>query len=234
MTGTDPAIAQASVREPKKAAGRLRRCCRWYPALCLALTLTACGTPSGIPAAAIPEPGIAAAYLPLSGRIHLGLDRAAGAAMVIRPGLAVTNAHNANLLDPKSVIGTATSSDLMFFRTGASAAPAIAAPKIGEAVTAYGQDLDRKLRLAHGVVRQIVMIPGYSSSPYFIFAGDAGPGFSGGPVVDGAGKLIGITFGYKDEGKSRLIYAYDMARVFAEFSLLQKALSRNRISQQNQ
>ena len=37
-------------------------------------------------------------------------------------------------------------------------------------------------------------------SAYFIFAGNAGPGFSGGPVVDGAGRLIGITFGYKDEG----------------------------------
>ena len=62
---------------------------------------------SGAPATAIAEPDIAAAYLPLHGRVHLGLDSADGAAVVIAPGIAVTNAHNANLLDPKSVIGVA-------------------------------------------------------------------------------------------------------------------------------
>ena len=75
-----------------------------FALLCLALT--ACATASGLPAARIAEADIAAAYLPLKGRVHLGVDRAAGAAMVIAPGIAVTNAHNANLVDPKSVIGT--------------------------------------------------------------------------------------------------------------------------------
>lgn len=196
---------------------------RGIGALCLALTLCACATPSGIPAASIPQADIAAAYLPLSGRIHLGLDRAAGAAVVIRPGIAVTNAHNANLLDAKSVIGAATQSDLMFFRVARGAPSATAVPVAGEAVTAYGQDLGGKLRQARGTVRQIVKAPGYDTSPYFIFSGNAGPGFSGGPVVDEAGKLIGITFGYKDQGGQRLIYAYDMVRVMAEFSLLEKA-----------
>ena len=46
--------------------------------------------------------------MPLLGHVHLGLDRAAGVAVVFQPGIAVTNAHNANLVDPKSVIGTAT------------------------------------------------------------------------------------------------------------------------------
>ena len=188
----------------------------------LPLFLTACVTPSGVPAARIAEPGIAAAYLPLQGRIRLGLEKAAGAAMVIAPGVAATNAHNANLVDPKSVIGTATASDLMFYRAGQAAPPATAAPVAGEDVIAYGQATDGSLRLAHGTVRQIVTIPGYADSPYFIFSGEAGPGFSGGPVVDGAGKLVGIVFGYKDEGSGRLIYAYDMARVRAEFSGLSK------------
>ena len=157
--------------------------------------------------------------MPLLGHVHLGLDRAAGAAMVIQPGIAVTNAHNANLVDPENVIGTATLSDLMYFRAGSVPPPATAAPVVG----AYGEDLDGRLRIAHGKVVEITMTPGYATSPYFIFQGDAGPGFSGGPVVDAAGKLIGITFGYKDEGRKRLIYAYDMARVRAEFSGLQKA-----------
>ena len=177
-------------------------------------------------APAIAQPGIAAAYLPLSGRIHFGFDHSAGAAMMIRPGIAVTNAHNANLLDSKSVIGVATQSDLMFFHAQGGPPPLTAAPVVGEAVTAYGQDTGGGLRLAHGVVREIVMVPGYSTSPYFTFAADAGPGFSGGPVIDRDGKLIGIIWGYKDVGSERLIYAYDVSRVLTELSLVEKQLPR--------
>jgi len=187
------------------------------------ISLAGCATPSGQLAQHIAEPDIAAAYMPLLGHVHLGLDRAAGVAMVFQPGVAVTNAHNANLLDPDSVIGTATLSDLMYFRAGSVPPPATAMPVVGAAVTAYGEDVDGELRIAHGKVVEIAVTPGYAASPYFIFQGDAGPGFSGGPVVDYSGKLIGITFGYKDEGKKRLIYAYDMARVRAEFSGLPNA-----------
>jgi Trypsin-like peptidase domain len=226
MAGLDPAIHEEQPPLPERSGGlpdkpMNRNGCH-FCAVLLAVILSGCATASGVPVARIPESGIAAAYLPLSGRIHLGLDRAAGAAVMINPGIAVTNAHNANLLDPKSVIGVATKSDLMFFHAAGGLPPATAAPQAGEAVTAYGQDLDGRLRLAHGVVRQIVKTPGYDASPYFIFSGDAGPGFSGGPVVDASGKLIGITFGYKDQGRQRLIYAYDLTRVLAELSLLQK------------
>jgi hypothetical protein len=89
-------------------------------------------------------------------------------------------------------------------------------------VTAYGQGADAELRVAHGVVRRIEPCAGCVAPAYFTFAGNAGPGFSGGPVLDASGRLIGITFGYKDEGHERLIYAYDMARVRAEFSALAK------------
>ena len=41
-------------------------------------------------------------------------------------------------------------------------------------------------------------------------------------MLDGSGWLIGITFGYRDEHRERVIYAYDMARVRAEFSALAK------------
>jgi hypothetical protein len=187
------------------------------------ILLTGCAASSGVPAGMIAQPQIAAAYLPLQGRVHLGIDRAVGAAVVIAPGIAVTNAHNANLVDPSAVIGTATLSDLMFFRTGRQSVPAAADPVVGTAVTAYGQGIDGDLRIAHGVVRERVMIAGYAAPAWFTFVGNAGPGFSGGPVIDGAGHLIGITFGYKDEGKSRLILAYDMVRVRAEFSALSKA-----------
>jgi hypothetical protein len=192
-------------------------------AIPLLLSLAGCAGSSGLPATAIAQPEIAAAYLPLHARVHLGIDSADGAAMVIAPGIAVTNAHNANLLEPKSVIGVRQDYDLLFFRTARNASPQTAAPVIGESVTAYGQGGNRELRIAQGVVRQIRQCPGCTAPAYFVFAGNAGPGFSGGPVIDRAGRLVGITFGYKDQGRERLIYAYDMSRVRAELSAIGKA-----------
>lgn len=185
-----------------------------------ALLLAGCATSSGVPAASIPQAEIAAAYIPLHGGFLVQGD---GAAMAIAPGIAVTNGHNRNLVDPKAIIGEDRDYDLLFFRSAHSAATEAAEPRIGERVSAFGQGTDGDLRLAHGVVEKIEIRPGSAAPAYFIFAGNAGPGFSGGPVLDEAGRLVGITFGYKDEGKKRLIYAYSMGRVRLELSYLSKA-----------
>lgn len=194
----------------------------------LLVMLAGCAS-SGAPVARIAEPQIALAYLPLQARVHLGIDTADGAAVVIAPGIAVTNAHNANLVDAKSVIGSVREYDLMFFRTPRGTPPPTAPVQTGVTVTAYGQGSGGGLRIAHGVVRDITGCAGCTAPAYFTFSngrrgeGDAGPGFSGGPVLDGAGRLIGITFGYKDIGRTRMIYAYDMSRVMAELSTLTKS-----------
>jgi len=198
-------------------------------ALLAALALAGCATSSGLAVREIGQPAIAAAYLPLHGTVHLGIDTADGAAMVIVPGIAVTNAHNANLVDARQVIGTARAYDLLFFRTRYGQPPPTAPVTPGMAVTAYGQGVDADLRIAHGTVDRIETCAGCTAPAYFIFsnprrvADDAGPGFSGGPVIDSAGRLVGITFGYKDEGSRRQIYAYDISRVRAELSALSKA-----------
>jgi hypothetical protein len=185
-----------------------------------AVALAGCATSSGVPAARIAEAEIAAAYLPLHGRVNLGIDTADGAAMVIAPGIAVTNAHNRRFIDGP-VIGEAAQSDLLFFRVVRSATPITAMPVVGAPVTAYGQGADAELRRANGVVRVIETAPGYDIARWFTFEANAGPGFSGGPVVDAAGRLVGITFAYKDEGGKRMMYAYDMARVRAELQAVQ-------------
>ena len=177
---------------------------------------------SGDPAGRITQANIARAYLPLHASVHLGLDSLNAASVVVAPGIAATNGHNANLVDSQNVIGAVRDYDLLFFRTARGTPPAQGPVVAGEAVTAYGQGADRDLRIAYGVVREIHICPGCGISAYFTFAGNAGPGFSGGPVLDKEGRLIGITFGYKDTSRERLIYAYGMDRVLLELAAIQR------------
>lgn len=187
-------------------------------ALALALGLSACGTGSfGEPAAGFDFPQVAQAYIPLHARDWI-LATHDGASVVIAPGVAVTNAHNANLIDPKSVIGQVDGYDLMYFRTDKHAALRAAAAVAGEEVVAYGQDKDGKLRVSHGTISQ--MWPAA-----FGFVSDAGPGFSGGPVLDAkTGALVGITYGYEgsESAKTRLMIAYSSGFVMERLAAVQR------------
>jgi hypothetical protein len=199
-----------------------------FLAVTAVLCLAACAKSAGEASGGFISPTLANAYLPLEGSAGMFRD-AAGAAMVIAPGIAVTNAHNANIVDGASVIGQSRDYDLLFFRTGRTAVPATAEPSVGEAVIAYGEGIDSDLREARGIVRSL-------SSPVlarcldcpvqqvFTFEAKAGGGFSGGPVADVAtGRLVGIVFGYNDQNDgSRLMYAYDMSRVAAELERIRK------------
>jgi len=189
---------------------------RFHSSFLAGLFLAGCATSSGVPASAISQPDVAAAYIPL----HAGsaLSHAEGAAFAIAPGVAVTNGHNRNLIAPEAIIGEARDFDLLFFRDRRSPMTAVAEPEIGGAVQAYGQGVGGELRTAHGTVRAIQTCAGCAAPAYFTFAGDAGPGFSGGPVLDPSGRLVGIVFGYKNEGRERLIYAYPVSRIWAELS----------------
>lgn len=193
-------------------------------------------TSSGERAASFATPEIAAAYLPLEAERYLVLQ-GHGAAVVIRPGIAVTNAHNAPLVAPDTVIGISSAYDLMFFRVTGGKPLATAKPSLGERVTAYGQGSDGSLRVAEGTVRWLdapveARCPTCPVQHPFAFEGDAGAGFSGGPVLDAAsGALLGIVFGYNDEeGSGRLIYAYDMARVNAELDRFQASQPRQPVA----
>jgi S1-C subfamily serine protease len=195
-------------------------------ALATTLALSACATSSGEPAAGFMDSAVQAAFIPLSGVSDLNVS-GHGAAVVLAPGIAVTNAHNANLIDATAIVGQSQQYDLLYFRTDQGSPMQSGSPHEGEQVVAYGEGLDGTLRVSYGVVRKVgvpvkARCPSCSLQKAFTFEGDAGPGFSGGPVIDAAdGTLVGITFGYLDDSAgSRVMYAYDMARVNAEFANL--------------
>ncbi|HXC56397.1 MAG TPA: hypothetical protein VNU97_13960 [Rhizomicrobium sp.] len=197
---------------------------RFGPAILLTLALAGCATSSGEQATGFLNPEIARAYIPLEGTTYV-LMQTRGAAFVVAPGVAVTNAHNAGIVG-KNVIGTSRNYDLLFFHVDRTAAPAYGAPTVGEQVIAYGQGAHGEVREAHGTVRLLnapveARCPTCIVQAAFTFEGNAGPGFSGGPVVDAAsGRIVGITFGYLDPGGHRLMYAYPMSRVRNELAAI--------------
>jgi S1-C subfamily serine protease len=144
--------------------------------------------------------------------------------VVIAPGVAVTNAHNANIVDGDVFLGRSAQHDLLFFRTDHGAPLATGRPQPGEAVVAYGEGQNGELRVSRGVIRNVTapvkpLCTGCLVQHAFTFESNAGPGFSGGPVLNADGsQIVGITFGYADEADgTRLIYAYDMALVEEEW-----------------
>jgi hypothetical protein len=203
--------------------------------LCLAvlvLALAGCASPSGEPASGFASPKIAGAYIPLEGPVYLIFEGDA-AAVSLGGNIAVTSAHNANLLDTKSVIGKSVNYDILFFHTGkATVELPTAEPRVGQRVIAYGQGKGGALRKAEGVITRLdapveALCGKCEVQSAFTFEGNAGPGFSGGPVLDANGdKLLGIVFGYVDEvpGKKRVMYAYTMDRVFAELDEISRKL----------
>ena len=201
------------------------------PLAVVAAVLGGCAAPSGEPATGFVSREAENTFIPLSGTQYVFLT-ADGAAVVIGDGIAVTNAHTSGLVDPRSVIGRSRDYDLMFFRTDSHASPLpTIAPREGTRVIAYGQ-YDGRLRRAEGDLTHVdaAVEPRCRLCPVqsaFTFEGNAGPGFSGGPVLDAAsGKLIGIVFGYTDgPGGGRTIYAYPMDRVEAELKKIEDSQS---------
>jgi S1-C subfamily serine protease len=198
---------------------------RLIAALLLTLALAGCATSYGERTTTFITPELANAYIPLEGVSYFFVENR-GAAFVIAPGVAVTNAHNAGIVTSRSVIGVSRDYDLLFFRVNRSAAIVSSSPRAGERVIAYGQGASGELRMAEGVVRNLdapveARCRTCAIQAAFTFEGDAGPGFSGGPVVDAAsGNLIGVTFGYLDPNGRRLMYAYPMSRVRNEFAAM--------------
>lgn len=198
-------------------------------ALALALALCGCATSFGEPATGFIDAQIARAYIPLQHSL-VPFGHESGASVIVANGIAVTNAHNYEMIDPKRYIARVPGYDLIFYRAD-GAPPPISAPSIGEQVRAYGQGVDDELRTATGTILSLgAAVPPTEDCKNcevqhaFIYDAPAGPGFSGGPVVDAkTGALVGITFAYEDEGNKRIMFAYDVNLVLAKLRAGQQA-----------
>jgi hypothetical protein len=190
------------------------------PAL-LCIPLAGCS--AGHRAEGFVNPQIMSAYIPLF-QSKVLIFGAWGAAVALTPNIAVTNDHNLNLIPPDRVVARSRDYDLLFFRTDGHEAPKFGNVRLGEPVVAYGQGSLHDLRDARGTVSQlnIFVAPRCQDCRVqvaFTYDADAGEGFSGGPVVDAdSGVVVGITFGFRDDGEhgARRMYAYDMALVLDE------------------
>lgn len=178
-------------------------------ALCGALLLAACAgsAPVGAPANGFAFPAVARVYIPLASSGIFG--GRFGVAVRIAPGVAATNAHNANLLARDAIIGRVPDEDLLFFRDPGMDVLPQGEPYPGETVVAYGQGARGALRMVSGAVHRL-------GPNAFTYTADGGQGFSGGPVLDAkTGALLGITYGYLDVEnggrKIRLMIAYRAA-----------------------
>lgn len=199
---------------------------RWA-ALVLALALCGCATSFGEPAAGFINMQIARAYVPLQHSLA-PFGHEVGASVIVANGIAVTNAHNYEMIDPKRYIARVPGYDLIFYRADGTLPP-VSAPYYGERVRAYGQGVDDELRDANGTILSLhATVPPTSDcrqcAPQnaFIYDAPAGPGFSGGPVVDAkTGALVGITFAYDDRNGKVIMYAYGVDQVLAQLAKLQ-------------
>jgi S1-C subfamily serine protease len=204
-----------------------------FPIAVLAmLALAGCGVlpsgllPSGQPASGFLNDAVARAFIPISSTRYVVMGEV-GAAVVVEPGIAVTNAHVGEILHDVPIIGKSHDYDLLFFHVDRQDVLPSVSPYIGQRVIAYGMAVNGGLRQASGVVRGLEMpvqarCPGCMVQSSFIYIADAGPGFSGGPVVDAVtGRLVGITFGYDDDAAGqRRMYAYPMSRVHNELAAI--------------
>lgn len=163
----------------------------------------------------------------------------AGSSTVVAPGWAIGTKHG-DSLDP-GLIAKAPDQDLALIRIEGGRATPIAAPVVGEPVTAFGTGIAGETRYATGFVvkertTMLLTMGGWNPTAkqsgmqtvpavreiergFIIEAPDVGPGFSGGPIYDQAGRLIGVTDSlYRDFATGKMyVFAFRADDAVAAF-----------------
>jgi hypothetical protein len=141
-----------------------------------------------------------------------------GSLTPVAPGWAIATKHDTET--NSELMAVDPNQDLTLVRIKGGENVQVAVPRIGEAVTAYGTGRMGDVRIASGIVADdhANMARPISGAPqsknqienrvpaapvqwehdhgFLISSSSIGPGFSGGPIYDTQGRLIGITEGY--------------------------------------
>ncbi len=182
----------------------------------------------GQPSAGLKTAALTGAYVPLD-TPHLLVFERWGAAVVVAPHVAATNAHNLNMVPSDALLAVSRDYDLIFFRTDREKLAPTAEARTGQAIIAYGQGNHQDLREASGTVLAVgvhvaPICPNCAEQLAITYDAEAGPGFSGGPLVDAnSGAVVGLTFGFREgEGvkAGRRMFAYPIDLVLAEMHRL--------------
>jgi hypothetical protein len=185
------------------------------------------------PPAPAPVPP-AAAFIPLKPNVYM-VFKGAGAGIALADGVAATSLANADAVDPKHVVGKSEAYGLLFFPAEPDIAnlPTVEL-RVGDKVTAYGQGAGSSLRMAEGTAMapQCRPVPtvdlgilGCSDRTTFMFEGEGGPGFLGGPVLDAkSGRLAGMVVAFARIGDRHLVFAYRMSLIRSEWNRIVSTL----------
>lgn len=171
----------------------------------------------------------AAVYRPLHRGSCMLLTVEYASATVIGPGYAVTNAHADSALDAFTKYIENDYADAALFKIEGGETPAISDEiEVGEPVISYGTGCDGSTRIAHGIITDtdaalcyghfptpspVCTKMGYGAQRGMLIKSDSGGGFSGGPVIDMKGRVIGLTEGIMN-GQT---FAYRITDVIAGF-----------------
>lgn len=204
-----------------------------YLPIIASLALGACSYGQPYLSQDVPLKPTEAVYRPLKTGSCMMMAVTYASATVIAPGYAVTNAHATAAVDVPYV--EAPQIDLALLKIDGGAAIQTDEVNDGESVYSFGTGCMGEPRIAHGIVETTDAVHCYADGDSFptanefcrahgmgarrgfLVSSDMGEGFSGGPVINQAGKVIGVTQGLMNWNGKEYQFAYFIDDVLATF-----------------
>lgn len=159
-----------------------------------------------------------------------------GSSTVIAPGYALTNAHVTGIVDTPYIASEYM--DMAIFKIKGGKVAETATEHLGDATVQYGSGCwaDTRVAFGHVAYEDVVncwgdmpsdnpVCQGYGLGGHrgFLVKSDGGSGFSGGPVLNADGKLIGVTEGTMMVDGEEFNFCYRIEDAIAGFQPIMDA-----------